>query len=207
MQPAGFVKARHDRLAERYREAFGDAWVCDGARTVYGPGNDPFHGVVRVSEHHVGEMPFGIHPALGGDHDLPNPGDILCAALAACLDATLRMIADRLGIPIAFLEVSVTGELDARGPLKIEPTVPAGFQAMTCRVTLEATSPRHSWRCSWPRPNSAVSRSTPCATASASARMSSDAHALSRMAERSPLQGFCSVNFQGAHRCHSSTFT
>jgi uncharacterized OsmC-like protein len=137
MHSPGLVKARHDRLRERYREASGDAWVCDGARTIGSRHDDPFHGAVRVGEYDVGEMRFGIHRALGGDHDLPNPGDILCAALAACLDATLRMIADRLGVPIGFLEVSVTGELDARGPLRIEPTVPVGFQAMTCRVTLE----------------------------------------------------------------------
>jgi uncharacterized OsmC-like protein len=137
MHPSGLVKARQERLGQRYRAASADAWIRDGARTVYNPDHDPFHGLVRVGEHDVGEMRFGIHRALGGDHDLPNPGDILCAALAACLDATLRMIADRLAVPIGFLEVSVTGELDARGPLKIEPTVPAGFQAMTCRVTLE----------------------------------------------------------------------
>jgi len=137
MHPSGLVKARHEGLRERYREAPADAWIRDRARAVHDQDDDPFHGVVRVGEHDVGEMRFGIHRALGGDHDLPNPGDILCAALAACLDATLRVIADRLAVPIGFLEVSVTGELDARGPLRIESTVPAGFQAMTCRVTLE----------------------------------------------------------------------
>ena len=137
MHPTGFVKARHDALGARYREAPGDARICDSARTVFNPAQDAFHGAVRAGEHDLGEVRFGVHRALGGDHDLPNPGDLLCAALATCLDATLRMIADRLAIPIGFLEVRVTGELDARGPLKIEPTVPAGFQAMTCRVTLE----------------------------------------------------------------------
>lgn len=137
MHPSGLVKARHERLRERYRETSADAWIRDGARTVHNRDNDPFHGLVRAGEQGGGEMRFGVHRALGGDHDLPNPGDILCAALAACLDATLRMIADRLAVPIGFLEVRVTGELDARGPLKLEPTVPAGFQAMTCRVTLE----------------------------------------------------------------------
>jgi uncharacterized OsmC-like protein len=137
MHASGLVKARHEGLRERYREAPSDAWIRDRARTVYDQDGDPFHGVVRAGEHDVGEVRFGIHGALGGDHDLPNPGDILCAALAACLDATLRMIADRLAVPIRFLEVCVTGELDARGPLKLEPAVPAGFQSMTCQVTLE----------------------------------------------------------------------
>jgi len=137
MRRSGLVKVRQERLGEHYREASADAWIRDRARTVYNRDNDPFHGVLLAGEHDVSELRFGIHRALGGDHDLPNPGDILCAALAACLDATLRMIADRLAVPIRFLEVSVTGDLDARGPLKLEPGVPAGFQAMTCQVTLE----------------------------------------------------------------------
>ena len=86
MHPSGLVKARHERLRERYLEASADAWICDGARTVYNHDADPFHGVVRAGEHGTGELRFGVHRALGGDHDLPNPGDILCAALAACLD-------------------------------------------------------------------------------------------------------------------------
>ena len=137
MHRSGLVKARQEGLGARYRQAPADAWIRDGARTVYNPDHDPFHGVVLAGERDVGALRFGIYRALGGDHDLPNPGDMLCAALAACLDATLRMIADRLAIPIGRLEVSVTGELDARGPLKVEPAVPTGFQAMTCRVALE----------------------------------------------------------------------
>lgn len=30
-------------------------------------------------------LQFGIHRAIGGFHDYPNPGDLLNAALAACL--------------------------------------------------------------------------------------------------------------------------
>jgi uncharacterized OsmC-like protein len=68
---------------------------------------------------------------------LPNPGEILCAALASCLDATLRIIADRLEVQIQSLKVEVEGEVDVRGTLLVDPGVPVGFQQMRCRVDLQ----------------------------------------------------------------------
>ena len=29
-------------------------------------------------------LPVGVHGAIGGPHDAPTPGDILCSALVAC---------------------------------------------------------------------------------------------------------------------------
>jgi uncharacterized OsmC-like protein len=98
--------------------------------------HDPFHGIVAPGEHEARGR-FGIHRALGGDHDLPNPGDMLCAALAACLDSTLRIIADRLGIGIAFVEVAAHAEADVRGTLLVDRAVPVGFQRMQCSVQLQ----------------------------------------------------------------------
>ena len=79
----------------------------------------------------------GIHRAVGGYHDLPNPGDILCAALAACFHSTLRIIADRLEIPIADLEVTTRAEVDVRGTLLVDRNVPVGFQQIKCQVRLQ----------------------------------------------------------------------
>jgi uncharacterized OsmC-like protein len=78
-------------------------------------------------------------------HDAPNPGELLCAALAACQDAALRMVADLLGVELLDLAVEVTGTLDVRGTLGLDPAVPVGFQRMTCttRATVPAgTDPR-----------------------------------------------------------------
>ncbi|HKJ46677.1 MAG TPA: OsmC family protein [Balneolales bacterium] len=82
--------------------------------------------------------PFGIHYALGGYHDAPNPGDLLCAALASCLDSTIRIIAERLRIRLTFLEVDITADVDLRGTLLVDRDVPVGFQKMRCKVNLEA---------------------------------------------------------------------
>src|SRR5690606_21626049 len=102
------VRERQDPLRERYRTAPDEAAITDRARTVGGVGTDPFHGfVVPGSEDSGVEWPFGIHRAVGGYHDAPNPGDVLCAALAVCLDSTIRMIADRLGVTLTSLAVDV----------------------------------------------------------------------------------------------------
>ena len=82
--------------------------------------------------------PFSIHHAVGGYHDGPNPGDLLCAALAACLDSTIRIIANLLGVILTSLEVDVSADVDARGTLTVDRAVPVGFQMMRCHVTLQA---------------------------------------------------------------------
>ena len=90
-------------------------------------------------------LPVGVHSALGGVHDAPTPGDILCAALAACQDSSVRMVANLLGVELEFLEVSVAGDVDVRGAMMVDRTVPVGFQAMRCNVQMRVkagTDPR-----------------------------------------------------------------
>jgi uncharacterized OsmC-like protein len=133
------VRTRQDPLRAHYKEAPGQALITDRARTTGGPDTDPFHGYVVPGSKDYGDVwPFGIHRAVGGYHDAPNPGDMLCAALAACLDSTLRLIADRLGITLLSLAVNVTAEVDVRGTLAVDRSVPVGFQAMRCHVDLRA---------------------------------------------------------------------
>lgn len=132
------VRARQEPLRERYLRTPQEALITDRGRTMGGVDTDPFHGcVVPGSQDYGIEWPFSIHSAVGGYHDGPNPGDLLCAALAACLDSTIRIIASRLHITLALLEVDVTAEVDVRGTLIIDPQVPVGFQRMNCRVNLQ----------------------------------------------------------------------
>lgn len=81
-------------------------------------------------------LPVGVHRALGGLHDAPTPGDILCSALAACQDSSVRMVANLLGVGLEFLEVTVTGNVDVRGTMMVDRSVPVGFQSMCCDVRL-----------------------------------------------------------------------
>jgi uncharacterized OsmC-like protein len=131
------VQQRQNPLRKRYRRVPTEAWIRDGAQTVNACGGDPFHGAVVPANSDGAPLRFGIHRAVGGDHDYPNPGDLLSAALAACFDSTLRMLADHLGIRLQSLEVKVEGECDVRGCLLVERSVPVGFQKMRCSVRLQ----------------------------------------------------------------------
>lgn len=135
------VQRRQDPLRARYRSVPGDAWITDCAQTISACGGDPFHGVVVPANGADAPVQFGIHRAVGGFHDYPNPGDLLSAALAACFDSTLRMIADHLGIRLESLEVKVDGECDVRGCLLVERAVAVGFQRMRCGVRLQTKEP------------------------------------------------------------------
>ena len=134
---ASLVRQRQEPLRIHYAGAPTDAWINDSARTISACGGDAFHGVVVPANGGDAALQFGIHRAVGGFHDGPNPGDLLSAALAACFDSTLRMTAEHLGIRLESLEVKVDAECDVRGCLLMERAVPVGFQRMRASVRLQ----------------------------------------------------------------------
>lgn len=129
------VPARQQVLQQRYREAPDEAWIRDHGRAVEGDASDPFHGGIEAANNSGSRWAYGIHRAVGGDHDAPNPGDLLSSALAACLHSTTRMVAQWLEIELADLEVNVSAEADVRGALRVDSSVPVGFQRMHAVVT------------------------------------------------------------------------
>jgi uncharacterized OsmC-like protein len=137
--PESLVAQRQNPLMKRYRVDPGAAKIRDGAHARVGAATDPFH--VEVVPENAGGRAWaiGIHHAVGGDHDLPNPGDVLAAALATCLHTTTRILADRVRIPVLDLDVTVAAEVDVRGCLMVDPSVPVGFQRM--RVTARLRVP------------------------------------------------------------------
>jgi uncharacterized OsmC-like protein len=135
------VAERQRPLRARYSQDPGEAITTKRVRSLHSAARDPFHGAVEV----IGDYPptrwaFGQDAKVGGDDDLPNTGHLLCAALAACQDNVIRMIADHLGIGIGYLEVEVTGQVDCRGCLNIDDQVRIGFAGMDVRVTLEVAA-------------------------------------------------------------------
>lgn len=137
-QESADVRSRQAPLREEYQESPEEARITDRAVTTGSDLADPWHGEVEPgSEDHGETWPFGVHRAIGGHHDAPNPGDILCAALATCLDSTICLIADRLGVTLEGLEVEVTADVDVRGTLVVRRDVPVRFQSMQCHVDIE----------------------------------------------------------------------
>lgn len=139
-QKASLVGERQARLRGEYLEDPGRARTVKWAATAKSAETDALHSVVHIGKGYGVSQRTGIDHSVGGDHDLPNPGDLLCAALAACGDGTIRMIADLLDIPILDLRVEVTGDVDARGCLGIDRSVKVGFRSMACRVHLRVPS-------------------------------------------------------------------
>ena len=133
------VRKRQRPLRENYKETPKEAMIYDRAITTGYDLNDPWHGNIKPgSEDHGVEWKFGVHRAVGGYHDAPNPGDILCAALATCMESTIRLIADRMNITLEKLEVEVSANVDVRGTLVVDRRVPVGFQSMQCEVDIKA---------------------------------------------------------------------
>ena len=139
------VREAQAPLRAQYKSTPQAAQVVDRARTSGADAADPFHSTVAPMPGCGATLPVGVHRAIGGKHDAPTPGDILCAALAACQDSSVRMVANILGVELESLVVEVTGDVDVRGTMAVDQQVPVGFQAMRCEVKLRAkdgTDPR-----------------------------------------------------------------
>jgi len=123
-------------LRGRYRRAPESAWATPIAWTEASgaEASDPFGGTVRLGLAGHKE-PFALDESVGGEHDQPSPGELLCGALAACVDASIRLEAARMDLAIERLAVLATGDVDARGSLG-EDGVPVGFQSMRVEIQL-----------------------------------------------------------------------
>lgn len=79
--------------------------------------------------------------ALGGEDGGPNPGDLMRAALAACLVQTYAMHAVRFGVRLCGIAVAVETEIDLRMAWGIEASSPPGFGAVRYTVTVATDAP------------------------------------------------------------------
>jgi uncharacterized OsmC-like protein len=138
------VYSQQKPLKAKYKESPRAAMVVDHAKTSGEVASDPFHSRVEPMDGCGISIPVGVHAAVGGMHDAPTPGDLLCAALAACQDSAVRMVANLLGVELIELEVRVSATADVRGAMAMDASVPVGFQSMTCDVRMkvkDGTSP------------------------------------------------------------------
>jgi len=88
---------------------------------------------------------FSFHgdhpPALLGEDTGPTAGEVLLAALGACVAGTYAAHAAVRGITVDALDVEVAGSLDLRGYFQLDPDVRAGFDPVdvTLRVAADAS--------------------------------------------------------------------
>ena len=132
------VAERQAPLCAAYREAPDRAVITDSARTSSDmiDTDQPLYGNVTCGTGLPADITTGLHKAVGGESDFPNPGEIFAAAIASCLDSSTRMIANRMGIRLERLSVSVDAKVDVRGTLQVEREVPVGFQSIDIKVEM-----------------------------------------------------------------------
>ena len=79
----------------------------------------------------------GLHPASGGDGLSACSGDMLLEALVACAGVTLAAVATATGIAVRSGSIQAEGDLDFRGTLGVDKSVPVGFQSIRLQFDLD----------------------------------------------------------------------
>jgi uncharacterized OsmC-like protein len=132
------VQNRQQPLIQEYLVHPEKAWIEDFAIAESTNFQNPLQTKVILNDEVKNEYPVGLHRAIGGLHEVANPGDILCGALASCFESTMRMIANRLHIKLVKTSIKATAYADVRGTLQIDKSVPVGFQKMKLEIAIEA---------------------------------------------------------------------
>ncbi len=96
---------------------------------------------IRIRDH---RLVVDEPDALGGADAGPNPVEIALASLATCQEITYRLYADKLGIPLDCVSVSVEGDVDLRGFFAVDEAVRPGFQAIRATVKLQSPADQSS---------------------------------------------------------------
>lgn len=139
------VKAALDTIAAitaepslgRFQFRARNAWISGGEnrssiRDFYGAGQED------TSRNSAFEFTNGEPPILLGNNEGANPVEFLLHALAGCVTTTFILHAMARGIVIHELSSELEGDLDVRGLLALEPSVPAGYEAIRIRIDVKA---------------------------------------------------------------------
>jgi len=126
------IRAAQRPLRERYEKDPDAARHLLRVRSAPTDLADPTHAAI-AAEGSEQVIAAGAHPAVGGRGDVACSGDLLLAALAACQEITLRMVAANMGIDLVSVDVTVTGDWDARGTLAMA-GAPIGMRDLRCHT-------------------------------------------------------------------------
>lgn len=138
------VYERQLRLGRLYNQNPSLAKITGAAEAIGEKLDDPFHTKVIINDKKQVPFHIGMHRAIGGEGDLPTPGDLLCAALASSFESTLRWVANRLQLQLDRIYVRTAATTDARGVLMFDNKVPVGIQSMQLEVEIGGDTVRDS---------------------------------------------------------------
>lgn len=126
------LRERQQPLKDRYRQDPASAVLIHSARS------EPMLEDPTRSRITTGNQTWEVaaHPMAGGPEGMACSGDVLLAALAACQEITLKMVAASMGIVLDDLRVTVTGEMDFRGTMGVDRETPVGYQRIICDIRI-----------------------------------------------------------------------
>lgn len=130
------LRAAQTPLKALYRESPADATVTLHAKGRLGD------GVSCTVDTGKALAVAGLHPATGGDGRSLCSGDMLLEALVACAGVTLAAVATSMGVVLRDAFLAAEGDLDFRGTLGVEKSVPVGFKAIRLHFSLETDAPQ-----------------------------------------------------------------
>lgn len=133
------LRARQAPLKERYLSDPSSARVVMTATGVVEPASQ----ICRVTTPQ-GEIVAGLHPAAGGSGQEACSGDMLLQSLVACTGVTLGAVATAMRLDIHQVKVQATAELDFRGTMGLDKSLPVGMQAVTLNFEFETQCPTAS---------------------------------------------------------------
>lgn len=108
---------------------------------------EDFFGVGEERKHERTFVFEADHPALlVGTDDGAAPVEFVLHALAACLTAGLANIASARGIRLTEVRSTVSGDMDLRGILGLDPDVRNGFSGITVRFHVSGDAPEDELR-------------------------------------------------------------
>ncbi|MCA9063881.1 MAG: OsmC family protein [Planctomycetaceae bacterium] len=83
----------------------------------------------------------GLHPKAGGNGSHACSGDMLLQALVTCAGVTLAAVTTAMGLNVSSADLTATGELDFRGTLGVDKSVPVGFRSIQLSFELKSEEP------------------------------------------------------------------
>jgi uncharacterized OsmC-like protein len=92
------------------------------------------------------ELDAGEPAILLGTDTGPNPAEYLLHALAACLTTSIVYVAAARKVPLTSVESTLTGDMDVRGALGVDPEPRNGFERITVSFRVTGDAPEEKLR-------------------------------------------------------------
>jgi uncharacterized OsmC-like protein len=130
------IRERQRELRAGYSADPASAPLTLSVRSAPSDLGDPLHCAMAPDSVPGQVWRSGAQPAVGGIGDAPCSADLLLAALAACQEVTLRLVAANHGLQLADVEVVAEADWDPRGTLGMGSEFPVGLTAIRCTTSV-----------------------------------------------------------------------